>query len=593
MRKNSVFFIFFTIFIFLGYQVQAYNYHEPSEERIYALFPDKFTQFELDRLRDQQPVLRGDLVYSMDAIEAQKLIKQYPYKTQIITSYGFADRVVKKSSYVQIEDNYNARALYGVQSPYSKIFDDKKGFYIKVERIIDTYLPLLDKQLDQTNSTSLIFIKDFDEQFIHQTIGHDYQRLMNNLAKLIIVLNALDGNVFSGSVEALYQLGKELLMPYITQKIGKNIPVDQGAIMEPKDIVIISTALKEDIFQKIGVNFQSIPQLPIVQSFLIENTLLEHINKMPLLERYERNDPSLIKIDLFSEFKNLQDTKEKEIQILSLFPDHFTQIELDRLKDLKPVFKDDLVYSLDEIEAGKLYANYPSKLQIISMGGFSERVVKSNKIIIESDHVAYANYVVKSAYSKKFDDIVGFNIKVKRVIDAMKPLLGFSTSGEDLDSQKATALIQIKELDRHFVRGNEFVLGNGYDKRLNTNLAKFLLLFRKLEGDVFNGTYDQIIPHGRTLLRAYILKRIKKDVAVDEDVLMDEEDFYIITDLLKQTIYQKIGINAHMIPSLEDYQVNFLAELGDDWLMDVTSKSFEERYEHNDPALLKVKLLRE
>ncbi len=72
-------------------------------------------QEELDRLRDQKPVLRGDLVYSMDEGEAQKLAANYPSKAQIITSYGFADRVEKKS-YVHIDSNYQARALYGVQT---------------------------------------------------------------------------------------------------------------------------------------------------------------------------------------------------------------------------------------------------------------------------------------------------------------------------------------------------------------------------------------------------------------------------------------------------------------------------------------------
>ncbi|MDP1975218.1 MAG: hypothetical protein Q8K37_04530, partial [Alphaproteobacteria bacterium] len=143
----------------------------------------------------------------------------------------------------------------------------------------------------------------------------------------------------------------------------------------------------------------------------------------------------------------------------------------------------------------------------------------------------------------------------------------------------------------NFVRGNEFVKGNGYDKRLNGNLAKFLLVLRKFEGEVFDGSYDQTIRYGQTLLRQYIFEKISKDVAVDQDVLMDEEDFYVITDLLKHAIYQKIGIDPAMIPSLEDYQVNFLAPLGDDWLAGIADKSLSERYAHNDPALLKIKLL--
>lgn len=605
MKKNSLFTIFFTVFFLIGFQIQVYANHIPTEERLFDLFPSKFTQEELDRLRDQKPVLRGDLVYSMDEVEAQKLAAKYPFKAQIITSYGFADRVTKKS-YVHIDSNYNARALYGVQSPYSSYFDDKEGFYVKVERIIDTYSSLLDKNLDQNSNASLILIRDFDEVFIQQTAEHHPDRLMNNLARLIIVLNALDGKIFQGSVQDLFQSGKELLVSYIAQKIGKNVRVDQNNMLSLEDINNIANALKQDIFDKIGIDPSLIPQYPLVQLFLMENNLLEHISDMSLLERYEFKDPSLVKIDLFSTFQNLhhsgvanilsefQDVDDydlKEIKILALFPDRFTQAELDLLKNQQPVFKGDLLYSLNKDNADKLYANYPYGFQFFSGSGFSERVVKSGNISIESDHIAYANYIVKSAYAGKFDDSIGFNVKIERIIDANIPLLGFSTTGEDLDNQKATALVQIKELDRNFVRGNEFVKGNGYDKRLNGNLAKFLLVLKKLDGEVFDGSYDQTIRYGQGLLRQYIFEKIGKDVAVDEDVLMDEEDFYVITDLLKQEIYQKIGIDPAMIPSMEDYAVNFLAPLGDDWLAGIADKSISERYAKNDPALLKVKLL--
>jgi hypothetical protein len=591
MKKNSLLTIFFTMFVSLNFQIQVYANHIPTEERLLDLFPDKFSKEELDRLRDQKPVLRGDLVYSMDEVEAQKLAAKYPSKVQIISSYGFADRVEKKS-YVHIDSNEQARALYGVKSPYMQRFDDKEGFYVKVERIIDTYSSLLDKKLDSSSTTSLILIKDFDEEFIQQTIGHNYDRIMNNLAKLIMVLNALNGKSFEGSIEELFRSGKELLVPYIAKKIEKNVRIDQGALLDPTDAALIANALKEDIFQKIGIDPVLIPQLPMVQLFFMENGLLEHLAEMSLLQRYEHNDPSLVKIDLFSEFKNLHSSKEKEIQMLSLFPEHFTKNELDHLKDLKPVFRNDLVFSMDQDNAQKLYANYPNRLQLLSSKGFPERVIKSGNIIIESDHVAYANYIVKSPYVGKFDDAIGFNIKIERIIDANVPLLGFSTSGEDLDNQKATALVQIKELDRNFVRGNEFVKGNGYDKRLNGNLAKFLLVLKKFDGEVFDGSYDQTIRYGQTLLRQFIFEKIGKDVAVDEDVLMDEEDFYVITDLLKHAIYQKIGIDPRIIPSMEDYAVNFLAPLGDDWLAGIADKSISERYEKNDPALLKIKLLR-
>ncbi|MDP3533386.1 MAG: hypothetical protein Q8S31_08895 [Alphaproteobacteria bacterium] len=605
MRKSSLFVIFMTMFVLLGFQIQTYANHIPTEERLFDLFPSKFTQEELDRLRDQKPVLRDDLLYSMDEGEAQKLAAKYPSKAQIITSYGFADRVEKKS-YVHIDSNYNARALYGVKSPYLQRFDDKEGFYVKVERIIDTYSSLLDNNIDQSSNASLILIRDFDEVFIQQTAEHHPDRLMNNLARLIIVLGALESNVFQGTVQDLFQTGKELLVPYIAQKIGKNVRVDQGAILSLEDINNIANALKQDIFQKIGIDPSLIPQLVPVQMFFGEKDLLARVSEMSLLERYELRDPSLVKIDLFSAFQNLhhsgvanilsefQDVdnyNSEEIKILALFPDRFTQAELDFLKDLKPVFKADLVYSLNKDNADKLYANYPYGFQVLSGSGFPERVVKSGNIIIESDHVAYANYIVKSAYAGKFDDSIGFNVKIERIIDANIPLLGFSAMGEDLDNQKATALVQIKELDRNFVRGNEFVKGNGYDKRLNGNLAKFLLVLKKFDGEVFDGSYDLTIRYGQGLLRQYIFEKIGKDVAVDEDVLMDEEDFYVITDLLKQAIYQKIGIDPAMIPSMEDYAVNFLAPLGEDWLQDIASKSLTERYAHNDPALLKIKLL--
>ncbi|MDP1723159.1 MAG: lipase family protein [Alphaproteobacteria bacterium] len=291
-------------------------------------------------------------------------------------------------------------------------------------------------------------------------------------------------------------------------------------------------------------------------------------------------------IILFGFQSYAETTKER---ILSLFPMHFTQQELDRLKDQEPVFRNDLFYSMNGEEAQKLASSYPSKIQILTGGGFPDRVFRTDIIMIESDKAASATYVAKGAYYGE----TRFEIKVERFIDANESLLGYSSSGEDLDSQKLTTLTQIKELDRNFVRGGEGVKGNGYDKRLINNLVAFFLVIKKLNGESFDDTAGQTFQQGRVLLREYIVDKIKKDYPIDqnEELLLDEEDFYVIVDLLKNEIYQKIGVNPGVIPSLEKYVVEFLSPLGDEWLAGVADKSFEERYVHKDPALLKVVLL--
>ncbi|MDP3531750.1 MAG: hypothetical protein Q8S31_00455, partial [Alphaproteobacteria bacterium] len=276
-------------------------------------------------------------------------------------------------------------------------------------------------------------------------------------------------------------------------------------------------------------------------------------------------------------------TKER---ILSLFPVHFTQQELDRLKDQEPVFRNDLLYSMNAEEAQKLASSYPSKMQILTGSGFPDRVSRTDIITIESDKAASATYVAKGAYYGE----TSFEVKVERVLDSLESILGFTSTGEDLDPDKVASLWKIKGVDQEFASE-----GGKVDKRVALSLVYFLLAINKIDGEVFDGTRDQIFQNGKKLLRKYIVDKIQKDYPIDEqeDVLLDLEHVLVILNLLQQEIYQRIGIKPDVIPSVEGYYVDFLLRLEGDWqnIHAVIDKSFEDRYAHKDPALLKVVLL--
>jgi hypothetical protein len=587
------------LFIIIFSTIQNHSYGSlpngskiPFSEQILNLFPDRFTQQELDDLRDGKSVLRGDLLFSMDGLDAAMLANSYPMKGQIFSAYSFTDRV-KKQNFFQIPDEYSIKVLYRVESPYIKYLNDTDGFFVKVERVVDSFTTLLNSELDPENQTTLIIINEFNDVFINQTVGHGFQRIITNLSILTALLEKLNGESFNGTKMELIEHGDKLLIKYIAEKkIFENSIVDIKTI-NAEQAIVIAEALKEDIFKKIGVDPKNLPDYISTQMFLYDKGLLGNINHSLLAQRFNLGDPSIIKARLLditndSIYQTSQSTK---IDILNLFPDIFSQEELDQLKAQHPVFHGNYAFSLDESNAEKLADNYPYKFQLKSKGNFPDRVIKSGITIIESNKIAYANYIVKSPYVAIKDDTIGFNVKIEHVIDANVPLLGFSMTGEDLDSQKSTTLIQIKELNESFVRGNGKKKGNGYDKRLNDNLTKFLLLTKKLNGMELDSSYADLMTKGQQDLRQYIAGILHKDVAVDKGVLMEEQDFYRINDILKTEIYNLLGIDPAVIPNMEDYFVNFLATKDDEWLADITSIPLEKRLMAQDPGLIRINLL--
>lgn len=318
---------------------------------------------------------------------------------------------------------------------------------------------------------------------------------------------------------------------------------------------------------------------------------------------------------------------EDDPQRLSeLFPDNFTQDELDNLKDGKPVFRGNIRYSLTKENAQRLWANYPYYIQMFTKGGFPNRVKKSSKNPSVLDNIATQNYYVKGTYdysnsssssSYSPNDNEVFFVDAEKILDTNAPLLVRTDhSGSTLDSRGTTSLISIKEMGPLFVDGGEVdginKEGNGYDQRLRVTLAKYFLVLHQEVDEYFNGDETIIIQNALTQLRSYIRAKTGDDIPLDDpscnemsrdefaERVMSKEKFYQIVDILKQELYEKYKINEENIPSLEFYTTNFLNKLPETFQGDRLERviiglntrtlPLVERLDLGDPSLIKGNL---
>ena len=269
-----------------------------KQNEINLLFPEKFTKDELDLLKDQQKIVKNNLVFFLTDDDARKLYKNYPQKWQVVTGPSFSDRV-KKTSDTIIENPKSAKTRYIVESSYLGSLNDNKGFFVHVEKIVDTYLSLLNvKPNDKmVPSTSILKINDIDELFIRQTPTNSFDRITSILTSWMLVLEEIKGNIVSNnSYEDRILMGQYLLNKYALNKF--DVYVDKKLPLNVNTAVYLMKSIKEDIFNHIGINTKDIPKAFDVYEFLTNNNWLENISDIPLSERIAANDPSLVSINL-------------------------------------------------------------------------------------------------------------------------------------------------------------------------------------------------------------------------------------------------------------------------------------------------------
>jgi hypothetical protein len=252
---------------------------------------------------------------------------------------------------------------------------------------------------------------------------------------------------------------------------------------------------------------------------------------------------------------------------------NFTIQELDRLKQLKPVFRDNLLYSLDRKNASILASNYPNAAQIFSSGNFANRVQLSE--FHPDDSIA--RYTIFSAYGFLGDSPVSFSVKVNRVFDAyLSPL----DNPGNKEITNTTNLINIKYINDEFIRQTE---GRSFT-RITHNLGSLVLFLNAVQGvDIADLSVDEKKNLSYSLLSKFIYKKLKKNIVVYADTVLDVEDAVQLNRLLQKEIFNYLGIDPKKLPEIYEVQ-EFMSQ--NNWLENIKMVPLAVRIAKGDPSIV-------
>lgn len=304
MKLKLLFIVCFVASYISPFVVHAEFLSGSPEEKIHQLFPLSFNQEELDHFREGRIVLRDNLLFSISEEDRFELNKAYPKSGFFKKKLNFAQYVVKtneinllKNNEMNLSEDF-AKVKYVVNPVYSSDVKKPITFYINVEKIIDSYLPLYEIGGDCSNC-SLIYVAQIDADFVEQT--GCFIRITHTLINWILMLKHLEGEpiILENDIALKKNVGCGLLMNYIHKHFDEFVDITVDTVLSVEQAVKTTLSLQRKILTKLGINPAIIPQMHVVKSAHADLDLDEKtIRCLSFEDRIIHNDPSIIRLPL-------------------------------------------------------------------------------------------------------------------------------------------------------------------------------------------------------------------------------------------------------------------------------------------------------